>query len=340
MSCEDNVTHYDLLDVRPSEDLEKIKTNYRVLAMRSHPDTSKDANAREHFRMLCYAYSTLSDSISRKEYDSHLRVHGAIDFEYKAPISDTDADSLFLDAMFDLATELAGVGYGPTFIEKALTEEGCPLTVAKAAAKYSSRQMAEATAKAATNDTLSRLPAPDGRNSNVSNIAPMPLGVEPASGSLTRGFPANSSRNRVPHGIGLSLILLGAYFFGYVPYMEAKKEAEVRRVAEIAARAAEAEKRLELEKLRVAAAERARERNERARERDMEERRNLTSAQINAQLESRKRADARADLLTATQAQRNAVATQRQMIAAEAQREAAARRMRRADCNPSTQRCL
>ncbi len=66
--------YYALLEVDPTADLKTIKTAYRRLARKYHPDVSTDANAEAKFKEMAEAYEVLKDSERRAEYDN-LRLH-------------------------------------------------------------------------------------------------------------------------------------------------------------------------------------------------------------------------------------------------------------------------
>jgi len=61
--------YYSLLQVSPTAKTQEIKKNFRKLAMKYHPDKNKDEKAQEIFQELSEAYSILSDSEKRKDYD-------------------------------------------------------------------------------------------------------------------------------------------------------------------------------------------------------------------------------------------------------------------------------
>jgi len=66
---------YDILHVSPEASSEEIKSAFRVMAMRHHPD--KNANSREStalFQAIYNAYTVLSDPASREDYDSFLGI--------------------------------------------------------------------------------------------------------------------------------------------------------------------------------------------------------------------------------------------------------------------------
>ncbi|KAA8995276.1 curved DNA-binding protein [Affinibrenneria salicis] len=66
--------YYAILGVKPADDLKAIKTAYRRLARKYHPDVSSEAEAESKFKEVAEAYEVLKDSERRAEYDQ-LRQH-------------------------------------------------------------------------------------------------------------------------------------------------------------------------------------------------------------------------------------------------------------------------
>ena len=67
--------YYGILGVEPSAGDAEIKTAYRRLARKYHPDVSKEAGAEEKFKGVNEAYEALRDPAKRKTYDQ-LRAGG------------------------------------------------------------------------------------------------------------------------------------------------------------------------------------------------------------------------------------------------------------------------
>lgn len=67
--------YYETLGVEPSAGEAEIKTAYRRLARRYHPDVSKEAGAEEKFKAINEAYEALRDPQKRSAYDQ-LRARG------------------------------------------------------------------------------------------------------------------------------------------------------------------------------------------------------------------------------------------------------------------------
>lgn len=61
--------YYAILGVKPTDDLKTIKTAYRRLARKYHPDVSKETDAETKFKDLAEAWEVLKDDRRRAEYD-------------------------------------------------------------------------------------------------------------------------------------------------------------------------------------------------------------------------------------------------------------------------------
>ena len=69
------ITHYQLLGIPENADSRQIKTAYRSMAKRFHPDANKGSEAAaELFRQLNEAYRILCDEQLRKIYDRKISV--------------------------------------------------------------------------------------------------------------------------------------------------------------------------------------------------------------------------------------------------------------------------
>jgi curved DNA-binding protein len=67
--------YYETLGVEPSAGEAEIKTAYRRLARKFHPDVSKETGAEERFKAVNEAYEVLRDKEKRTSYDQ-LRAQG------------------------------------------------------------------------------------------------------------------------------------------------------------------------------------------------------------------------------------------------------------------------
>jgi molecular chaperone DnaJ len=72
--------YYEILGVDKKAPLEEIKSAYRKLAMKYHPDRNKSPDAEEKFKEISEAYAVLSDQNKRQQYD--LYGHPGIDMRY------------------------------------------------------------------------------------------------------------------------------------------------------------------------------------------------------------------------------------------------------------------
>lgn len=67
--------YYKILGVETSADTKAIKSAYRKLARKFHPDVSEEHGAEERFKEVTEAYEVLGDAKKRAEYDE-LRQYG------------------------------------------------------------------------------------------------------------------------------------------------------------------------------------------------------------------------------------------------------------------------
>ena len=61
--------YYGILGVKREASADDIKTAYRKLARKFHPDVSKEKDAEEKFKEMSEAYETLKDPEKRAAYD-------------------------------------------------------------------------------------------------------------------------------------------------------------------------------------------------------------------------------------------------------------------------------
>ncbi len=62
--------YYSCLGVAPNASSEEIKSSYKQLAKKFHPDINRDPNAKAQFQKVSEAYGVLSDPDSRGSYDA------------------------------------------------------------------------------------------------------------------------------------------------------------------------------------------------------------------------------------------------------------------------------
>ena len=61
--------YYDVLGLSKTATDDEIKSNYRKLAKKYHPDLNKEPGAEEKFKEVQEAYEVLSDPKKRQTYD-------------------------------------------------------------------------------------------------------------------------------------------------------------------------------------------------------------------------------------------------------------------------------
>ncbi|CAD5107021.1 curved DNA-binding protein [Zestomonas carbonaria] len=77
--------YYAALGVAPDADEKAIKTAYRRLARKYHPDVSKEADAEDKFKEVAEAYEVLGDAQKRAEYDELRRYGGRQGQSFEPP---------------------------------------------------------------------------------------------------------------------------------------------------------------------------------------------------------------------------------------------------------------
>jgi len=67
------IDYYRILGVKTNSSQTEIKSAYRKLARKSHPDLNKNSQAARDFDLVSKAYHTLSDAQERAYYDDQLK---------------------------------------------------------------------------------------------------------------------------------------------------------------------------------------------------------------------------------------------------------------------------
>ena len=95
--------YYEILNIPKTASKDEIKTQYRKLALRYHPDRNKASDAEEKFKEISEAYAVLSDDQKRSQYDQFG--HAGIDSRYSA-------EDIFRGVNFDEIFRDIGFGFG------------------------------------------------------------------------------------------------------------------------------------------------------------------------------------------------------------------------------------
>ena len=93
---------YTELDVAKTSDLAQIKTQYKKLALKWHPDKHPEADrdmATEKFKLVSEAYSVLSNEKRRAYYDKHGTIEGDDDV--------VDMDDIFKEMFGSMGGEFS-----------------------------------------------------------------------------------------------------------------------------------------------------------------------------------------------------------------------------------------
>ncbi|MBU3741791.1 MAG: molecular chaperone DnaJ, partial [Candidatus Kapabacteria bacterium] len=83
--------YYDILGVQRTASADEIKSAYRKLAMKYHPDRNPDnSEAEDRFKEAAEAYDVLSDASKRARYDQfgHAGVRGGQDYHNFTNVND------------------------------------------------------------------------------------------------------------------------------------------------------------------------------------------------------------------------------------------------------------
>jgi molecular chaperone DnaJ len=72
--------YYEVLGISKTTSVNEIKSQYRKLALKFHPDRNKSKDSTEHFKEISEAYAVISDPEKREIYDQHG--HAGVDGRY------------------------------------------------------------------------------------------------------------------------------------------------------------------------------------------------------------------------------------------------------------------
>ncbi len=97
--------YYEVLGVPRDADEKAIKSAFRSLALKYHPDRNKEAGAEERFKQIAEAYAVLSDPKKRKDYDSR-GFAGVAGFSTEDLYGGIDFGDLFGGLNFDFGGSL------------------------------------------------------------------------------------------------------------------------------------------------------------------------------------------------------------------------------------------
>jgi len=92
--------YYEVLGVSKQASPSEIKSQYRKLALKFHPDRNKSQEAAEHFKEISEAYAVLSDQEKRKVYDQYG--HAGVGGQYSREDIFQGASGNFNDVFQDL----------------------------------------------------------------------------------------------------------------------------------------------------------------------------------------------------------------------------------------------
>lgn len=114
--------YYEVLGISKTAQAGEIKSQYRKLALKFHPDRNKSSEAAEHFKEISEAYAILSDSEKRRVYDQHG--HAGVDGKYSTEDIFQGASGNFNDIFSDLFGRSRGGGGFESVFETLLGRGG------------------------------------------------------------------------------------------------------------------------------------------------------------------------------------------------------------------------
>ncbi len=94
MTAHDKRDYYEVLGIARDADQKTVKSAFRTLALKYHPDRNKEPGAEERFKEIAEAYAVLSDPKKRAEYDAR-GFPGVADFSQEDLFGGIDLEDLF-----------------------------------------------------------------------------------------------------------------------------------------------------------------------------------------------------------------------------------------------------
>jgi len=105
--------YYKILAVAEDADSKAIKTAYRKLARKYHPDVSEHKEAEEKFKEVTEAYEVLKDPEKRAQYDEYRKYGGRSSSQQDGSYSDTQFEGDFSDFFSSIfGADAGGAGQG------------------------------------------------------------------------------------------------------------------------------------------------------------------------------------------------------------------------------------
>ncbi len=94
--------YYKILGVGKNASQDEIKSAFRALALKYHPDRNKEKGAEEHFKSINAAYAVLSDPEKRKQYDAYGPDAFSQRYSQEDIFRNFDFESVFRNMGFDI----------------------------------------------------------------------------------------------------------------------------------------------------------------------------------------------------------------------------------------------